>query len=112
MINVSHRLASQREPKGGHPSPGPKSGRKRGRAEMGAGAATDGAGGDEGGDGDGASGGGGADGGGSGATEVKSNSDGETLSLDHEYWALKEKVVEMEARLLRILGFNLELVHP
>lgn len=36
----------------------------------------------------------------------------EPLHLDHEYWALKEKVVGMEQRLLRTIGFDLELCHP
>lgn len=34
------------------------------------------------------------------------------LNLDHEYWALKERVVQMEQRILRGLGFDLELIHP
>ena len=34
------------------------------------------------------------------------------MNLDHDYWALKEKVVDTEQKLLRIIGFELELVHP
>jgi cyclin L len=47
-----------------------------------------------------------------GNTPLDTDDDGGTMNLDNEYLLMKERVVHMEQKLLRCIGFDLEIGHP